>query len=379
MAKNRLLLASVAFGTSFCLSLLMSRDIKTASLTGLITVPATFLGLAAVNYRQRNQQKLVLTALESQIYHLERQETHLNQSWLAIATEKQRAEVNLNFLQTESRQLRTQIAEQRRYKQQLGQDLIALEGHKSHLEADLHDLQHQICNCEQRRGELYEYLRTTKLKKQNLETEFEHLHTQIAKRESQKQEIETDLAVIEQAKPRLEEEMRLLQIQTQELEKQNIEMNHFLSKLSHEKNIAKSDLNLIQLQLSQLQSQTLEQQIIKDKLEQEVTTITEGKLQLKTQQVESPDEWTKFGMKLSRSELLVLKVIVEENEPILAIRKIAEEDITMPELIIDSINEHALDTIGDLIVDPGNGSFPPKVSQEYLMNVNKLLKINDTN
>ena len=381
MVKNRLLLSSVAFGTSFGLSLLISRNMKTAFLSGLITVPATFSGLAVVNYRQRGQQKLTLTALESQIYHLERQEAQLNQSWLAIATEKQRTEVNINFLKTELSQLHTQIAEQRSYKQQLNQDSTALEQHKSRLELELHDLLLQVRNCEQRRRELYQYLHSTRLEKQNLEAELAQLHTQVVERVNQKQEIEQALVNIKQSKLQLENAIHLLQIQNQEFEKQKIELDYSLLTLVQEKTTTKADLNLLQLQLNQLHTQILDQQDIKNKLEQETITLFEKKLQLESQQVEElPNEWNKFSMQLSQSQLQVLKVIVEENEASLAIRKIAEADITMPELLIDSINEQALDTIGDLIIDPGdNGSFSPKISQEYLMNVHKLIRINEVN
>lgn len=49
----------------------------------------------------------------------------------------------------------------------------------------------------------------------------------------------------------------------------------------------------------------------------------------------------------------------------------------MPELLIDFINQRALNTIGDLIIEPGNESFPPKIPEEYLMNVKKVIKIKE--
>jgi len=67
MVKKLLLLCSVAFCVSFGLSLLVKRDIKIALLTGLINVPATFLGLIVVRApssrtsetfrKQKGQQK----------------------------------------------------------------------------------------------------------------------------------------------------------------------------------------------------------------------------------------------------------------------------------------------------------------------------------
>jgi hypothetical protein len=37
----------------------------------------------------------------------------------------------------------------------------------------------------------------------------------------------------------------------------------------------------------------------------------------------------------------------------------------MPELIIDSINNYAMDTIGDRIIEPGSISIPPVIAEEY--------------
>jgi len=39
----------------------------------------------------------------------------------------------------------------------------------------------------------------------------------------------------------------------------------------------------------------------------------------------------------------------------------------MPELLIDFINQRSLDTIGDLIIEPGNESFPPKIQSIWQM------------
>jgi len=52
------------------------------------------------------------------------------------------------------------------------------------------------------------------------------------------------------------------------------------------------------------------------------------------------------------------------------LQKSAEANI-MPELLIDFINQRSLDTIGDLIIEPGNESFPPKIPEEYLTNVKR--------
>jgi len=214
MVKNLLLLGSVAFSMSFGLSLLINRDIKTAMFTGLITVPATFSGIVAVNRKQKNQQKRPLNSLQLQIHQLKRRKTQLIQSLSATITEKQRTDANINFLKTKLSQLYTQIAEQRSYKQQLSQDLIILKENRGQLKAELHELQTQIYNLQQSKGEVYEFLRLIKDQKQRVESdcksllsEFKQLQLQIAERQNYKEEIERDLALLKTLKPQLKEKL----------------------------------------------------------------------------------------------------------------------------------------------------------------------------
>ncbi|MCC5624911.1 tellurite resistance TerB C-terminal domain-containing protein, partial [Nostoc sp. CHAB 5715] len=84
-----------------------------------------------------------------------------------------------------------------------------------------------------------------------------------------------------------------------------------------------------------------------------------------------PEEWTNFLENFPVDELQVLKAIVEQDNPNAAIKKIAEANITMPNLLIDSINERANDTIGELIID--SNSEIPKVYQEYMTHVKKMI------
>lgn len=385
MAKNLLLLGSVAFGVSFALSLLINQDVKPALIAGLITVPATFLGVFFVNRKQRIKQKQTLTALQSQIYQLQRWETQLNQSLAAIATEEQRKKTNINFLRTELSQLYAQIAQQRNDKQQLNQNLITLSEHKSQLEVDLHNLQTQIYNCEQRKKELHEFMQFMNAEKQEAEDNFnsmqfklQQLQIQVTERQKQNEELEQNLTAFNELKPQLEATLEDLHSQIYELEIQKVNLDSSLLAITQERQITEGNLKLLQAQVNQLQTQILEQQRNKDELEQSI--IIRGKaqqLEAKQNQFEPiPNEWIKFATRLNKPELQVLKAIIQQSDPSAAIKKIAEENITMPELLIDAINECALDTIGDLIIEPGSESSPLGILEEYLANLNKVIDIN---
>lgn len=389
MVKNRLLLGSVAFGVGFGLSLLVNRDIKPALLTGLIAVPATFTGVFAVNGKQRIQQKPTLTALKAQIYQLERWETELHQSISEIAAEKQRTEVNVNFLKTELSQLYAQIAEERSYKQQLSQDVVTLSAEREQLEAKLQDLQTQIDSGEKRREDLYQSVRSLRVEKQNTEAsykgmqaELHQLQLQITERQQQKQELEQNLAFSNDLQLQLGEDLHNLQEQIQALEQHTAELKQNLDAIAQEKQTTEVNLILLQAQLSQVQTQILEQQDNKHKLEQELITLINQKQKLATEIKHSeklPNKWNEFVARLNEPELQVLKAIIQQDDPTVEIKKIAEENITMPELLIDAINECALDTIKDLIIEPGSELVPLGIIEEYLINVSQAIKIKEIN
>ena len=384
MVKNLSILGLVAFGVSFGLSLLVNRDIKTAFLTGLITVPASFSGIVAVNSKQRTKQKRLLTPLQNQIHQLKRRETQLIQSLSATVTEKQRTEANLNFLKAELSQFYTQIAEQRSNKQQLNQDLIALGEHKGQLESESQDLKAQIHNLKERKEELYQSLRSINTQKQNakassksLPVELKQLQAQIAERQYQKEESERGIAFFTTLNSQLEEQSQKLEAQIQELEKDKAELSQSLSALTATEHITKNSIDSLQAELAQLQEQVT-QQNNKKELEQQLINAQEQRLQLKVvkKQIERlPDEWNDFMLRLPKYEFQVLKAVVEHGNPSLEIKNIAEENITMPELLIDLVNKRALNTIGDLIIEPGRESFPPIITAEYLTNVKKVIAI----
>jgi hypothetical protein len=86
------------------------------------------------------------------------------------------------------------------------------------------------------------------------------------------------------------------------------------------------------------------------------------------------DEWTEFMVHLPEYEFLVLKAIAESSHPAPLIKKIAEANLTMPEILIDAINERALDTIGDLLIDAQAGVGAATIVREHSRTVKKLLK-----
>jgi hypothetical protein len=90
---------------------------------------------------------------------------------------------------------------------------------------------------------------------------------------------------------------------------------------------------------------------------------------------ELPTEWTDLLENLPEHEIHVLKAVLEQDNPNCAIKKIAEENVTMPNLLIDSINDRAKDTIGELIISTADDI--PEIYQEYQQNIQSLIVISE--
>lgn len=378
MVKHRLLLGSVVFSTSLILSLIVSQDVGTALRTGLITIPATLLAIAAVNFKQRNQQKLIVNDLQAEIYKLEKWQVQLNSSLLAISEQRQQTETNINFLQIQLRQLSERTTEQRYYQQQITQELDILVQQKSTLETTYQELQAQVQSVEQHKGEIDQSVRSLKKLKHDAEAEFYLVETQLQELRSQvthlhiqKQELEDGVTLLNRLKPQLEEKSHQLQTEIQQLEKQQAASTETLNAISAQK-------DRTQIHLSLLNQELLEHQARNDKIKQELERLVEQKQHLSTEKPidKIPEEWQNFISHISDSELQVIQAIMQQSDPSATIKKIAEDNITMPELLIDSINECALDTIGDLLIEPGGDSIPLGIMEEYLIQLNKILNLN---
>lgn len=66
-----------------------------------------------------------------------------------------------------------------------------------------------------------------------------------------------------------------------------------------------------------------------------------------------------------------MKAILEQDNPRDTIKQIAEANITMPNLLIDAINEIASNTIGELIIE--TNTEVPEIVEEHLLNVKTMI------
>ncbi|KAB8335338.1 hypothetical protein SD80_003140 [Scytonema tolypothrichoides VB-61278] len=410
IVSNRLIIGIVAFGVSFGLSLVLSWDFNKAFLTGLVTVPATYLSALFVDKRKRNYEMLILDSLQRRIRDLEGLKSR-------IVTEVSQLEAHNALLHAESSNLQNQVIERRNQRDTLNRELGAYIIEKKQLQAKINYLQNELRTLEESKVELNNTFSTLTAEKRRLElnsnisrSEITQLQAQISELQQQKQESESSLILLNRLKPQLEEKLYELRVQIQEVEVQENQQKQLILERKAEKEHIEASLNDLQTQLAeqqtqlqQLQGQVTLLQEERDQLQSQVWELLHQMETLTTQEqlnengeedsedffpfselIESlevidttnisekfSEEWAEFTKQLQGYEIRLLKAMLEQDNPYAVIKQIAEENITMPNLLIDSINELANDTIGELIIDPSSET--PKIYEEYRTNVKKIV------
>ncbi|MEH1949222.1 MAG: tellurite resistance TerB C-terminal domain-containing protein [Nostoc sp.] len=409
--SNRFILVIVAFSVSFGLSLVPSWDFNKAFLTGVITAVTIHTTALFIDKRRRNYEMFVLGSLRKRIKEMEGLKAR-------VVREINQIEEHHNLLYAESQQLQNQVIESRSQRDSLHRELRTFAGQKKQLETEVSSLQTEINNLQNNQSELNNAFSILTAEKRRLESncnvsraEITQLQSQISELQHEKQEIESNLTLLGRLKPQLEEKLYELRITIQELEVETTKNNQLLVATKTERENIQTILNYSQTQLAeykaelqQLQEQVSLLQEERDSLQNQVwellqqvetfnpeplsdnsqeddielfpfSEIIESSDVIENSEVETseniPEEWTNFLENLPGHELQVLKAIVEQDNPNSAIKRIAEANITMPNLLIDSINEQANDTIGELIINSDSES--PKVYQEYITDVKKMI------
>ncbi|WP_292720942.1 tellurite resistance TerB C-terminal domain-containing protein [Nostoc sp. JL34] len=409
--SNRFILVIIAFSVSFGLSLVPSWDFNKAFLTGLITGVTIYAAALFVDKRRRNYEMFVLGSLRKRIKDMEGLKAR-------VVREINQIEEHHNLLYAESQQLQNQVTESRNQRDSLHRELRTFAGQKKQLETEISSLHTEINNLQKNQIELNNAFSVLTAEKRRLESncnvsraEITQLQSQISELQQEKQEVESNLTLLGRLKPQLEEKLYELRITIQELEVETTQKNQLLVATKTERENIQAILNSSQTQLAeqkaelqQLQGQVSLLQEERDSLQNQVwellqqvetfnpeplsdnsqeddielfpfSEIIESSDVIDNSEVETseniPEEWNSFLGNLPGHELQVLKAIVEQDNPNSAIKKIAEANITMPNLLIDSINERANDTIGELIINSDSES--PKVYQEHIIDVKKMI------
>jgi chromosome segregation ATPase len=418
IVSNKVILGVCAFSVSFGLSLVPTWDFTQALITGIITVLATYSAALVVDKRRRNYELLVLNSLHRKIRELEGLKSR-------IAREIKQVEQHKIILYTESQNLQNQILESRNQRDIIHRDLGSVAGQKKQLEIEISSLKHELDKIDNNTAELKKYCAELATEKRRLEincnasrSELTQLQTQIEAFKQEKQEIENNLILSNRLKPQLEEKLYELRLEIEELESKLINQNNLLQNtintrkdleknitdLTSKKQAQQSEINQLQNQISLLQDERdlLQNQVWE--LLQNLETLNQDSLNTtqnnqeddielfpfdellepidknqNTSEIQAanlPTEWNNFLENLSSYQIQLLTAIVKQDNTKAILKQIAESQITMPNLLIDAINEIANNTIGELIITTDEEI--PAVSPEHLLNVKKIIAIHET-
>jgi chromosome segregation ATPase len=358
--SNRILLGSIAFGVSFFLSLIANRDFPKALVTGLITVPATYAGAIVVQIKQKKQKFFLQNEIQ------------------AISEERQNLEDDIYYLESSLNQLHGQISESYNRREVINRELSTLGAYRYQLEEQGFILQTQLEVLERQKAELNQSLLTATAEKQKTETslnslkaELKQLQAQVTDNQNQKTILEQEITNLKKQKRPLQSEVDNLQAQLQTLEAERAAINQSLGSLKVELGQLQGQVSSLSWERKQLQTGISTPQKTQKMQSQAIPFL---EIQKKQSKENLSAEWTALKTILTNDDIQIIKAIVEQNNPGATLKKIAEANITMPQLLIDAINERAIDTIGDFIIEPGSASIPPAIAEEHLTNVKKMIE-----
>jgi cell division protein FtsL len=419
MLKNRLLLSLVTGGVGFGLSLLILRDFKMAAYTGLMGFVASQAGVlvtssqheahlsdrreelrrhiralqirrtevydelaqlqaqyarvvqpqsvvparsVAVNQAianpwipntpgrvswdltepRRSPVELEMDALEARLQSLANEESHLAAALQESLTAKQQADQQRQTSQAELTQLQATIAEQTALKQALNQTILELEKQQQTLQAQIPQLKTQIQDLEGQR---------TKIERTAASAQPPSSHGSIA---------------LQGAIDQMQSQITALRSELGDLESQILDRRHQKQVLDQaiqqSQTIARTAppstrLAEVAIPAPPAPPPTVQPSAAKPiaKTTPKPTTPSNGLSQ----------EWVTFKGKLQPYEFQALCAIALEENPTSVLKHLAESNLTMPEMLIDTINEQALESIGDLILEAGHDAASTIIAQEY--------------
>jgi len=322
------------------------------------------------------------------------------QVFAEAAVAKQKIEASLTALQAELSQIKGQITDHRQTREKLSRDVANVREDKRQLEATVKTLKSEVQELEACRVELEQFLTYAEAKKRELETgsnplqealkqlqtqvsalqeELPVLEAQILDRRSQKEALEQQLAALSSAplgvtaplQPKLNGSQPSHGATTSNGNHAEAHPKPAIAPKTNAKQAVQPKQSVSKQPIVTVKANN---QAFQPGSQAGTATLLSESIATEKPTSDLPSEWTEFMVQLPEYELQALKVIVEQAHPAAALKHIAEENLTMPELLIDSINERALETVGDLLIDAGSGAGSATIVRDHLKIVKKLLK-----
>ena len=398
---NHIILGTVAFSISVSIGVFTNPE--KALLNGVITVLATSAGSFVANKRLREQEKRHIGSLLHQIEEFEEEKSLLYESVSQGMEIKQQIEGSINALQIERSQLLQRVSELHGQRNDFYKELADFQRQKQQQIDELENLKRQIKHIEQHQVELNQSLWAKTAQVQPAETRLNRLHgeldrlqNRIAEKLHQQKQLERELATLESQKQELGGEAYDLKTNIQALKQRGEQINHSLLYLRMQYQEVQESLTSLEGELEKMEGEVSVKQEQQEKLNRDLANLEHLKQQLESdyrklqsemeflhqlrrvnfhalpQEINSklpnifPEEWLawlEFSKQLSENEQIALKAILEGDE--VALKRIADEQFTIPQSLINSINARALETFKDILLVSKDNSVIPDVNQEY--------------
>ncbi|MCP2730516.1 hypothetical protein [Limnofasciculus baicalensis] len=399
---NHIILGTVAFSVSVSIGVFTNPE--KALLNGVITVLASSVGSIVANKRLMKQEKQQVGSLLHQIEAFEEEKSILYESVSQGMEAKQQLEASINALQIERSQLLSRVSQLHEQRNDFYQELADFNRQKQQQIDEIENLKKQIKQIEQHQVELNQSLWAKTAQVEPAETrlnrlhgELDRLHSRIADKLHQQKQLERDLAILESQKQELGGEAYDLKTNILALKQRGEQINHSLLYLRMEHQQVQETLISLESELEEMASQVSVKQQQQEQLNRDLANLEHLKQQLESdyhklqsemeflhklrtvnfqalpQIIETklsklfPEEWLawlKFSQQLSENEKIVLKAILEGDE--VTVKRIADEQFTIPQSLINSINDRALATFQDILLVSKDDSVIPDVNQEYI-------------
>jgi predicted nucleic acid-binding Zn-ribbon protein len=306
------------------------------------------------------------------LQQLRQEEIHLQQALNETRSAKQKLDLHLTTGQAELKQLQTQIQAQTQQKQGLEAAIAQLEQQQQQSATSLKQLQASIQNLEQQQQKAEKALAQqpqTAPAAQSLQGAISQMQEQLAALRNELSALETQILDRRQEKAELDQ---ALTAQRQLLPTPIIPTPSPISTFQPPSNGTVSSAPPTRKRSRISESVKPPKPISQP----EITIATVPAVATAT--IPAPSnglgtEWMTFKKQLQPHEFQALCAIALDENPAAVLKKLAEGHLTMPEMLIDTINEQALDTIGDLILETGNDASSTIIAQEYREQVATLI------
>ncbi len=304
---------------------------------------------------------------EAQISSLEREEADLTRSLSATLSTQQRAEAQLTSTNIELNEIMAQVAQQKANRTQILKEITQLETERKSIKKELATLQTDVQSLDLYRQELSRLAQSAEPVRDQVTAGTASLQAAIVQLQDQIGSLHDELATLEtQILDRRTQKNSLdLELVTLRTQKENAESTNLASFDPWQDAIV-------------VNSKSNGRSKGKPNGKSNGSSDSSAPVELDFSQDPNLDAtWIKFATLLPNYEAQALTAIVRHANPAQRLKQIAEANLTMPELLIDSINERALEVVGDIILEPSAQPGVPVIAEEYQGAIQAILRAYD--